>query len=74
MTFTKDIKFKKLTYFTGRNGFCNMSGVRVTRFDGGNLLLEPFTSRNKIGRCELVIDKDSVDDLIAALNQLKNYF
>ena len=63
------IGFRETSRFLGRNGMFKSCGLALTRMhDNGELLLEPITVRNKaIGRCQIVVPKDSVSDVIDAL-------
>lgn len=65
------INYKELTWFTGRNGLFKSKGLMIDKTHEGHLWLSPMTSRGKIARCDIVIHKDSIDDLIDKLKHFK---
>lgn len=64
------INFTHHTWFTGRNGLFNMSGLDIAPANGG-IILAPITGKGKIGRCDMCIPDNALDDVIAALQTIK---
>ena len=65
------IKYKKLTWFTGRNGLFKSSGIKVSNTFEHNLHLIPITSKGVEGHCGIVIHKDNVMEFV---NTIKDHF
>lgn len=69
---TKQITFKRITNFTGRNGYMKQSGIDILPLSySQSILIAPITSKGKVGRCDMEIPKESIDDLIKMLQSLK---
>lgn len=76
------IKFKnKVTLSLGRNGWLNTKGVDLSysydRLDTQNknykvIRIQPITSRNETGRCEIEIPLENIDELIEHLIFLRD--
>lgn len=76
------IKFKnKITMSLGRNGLLNTIGVNISldynRLDENNnvykvMSIQPITSKNEIGRCEIEIPVENIDELIEHLIFLRD--
>lgn len=70
-----EIKFSRTTDFLGRNGSFQCTGLSIHRinpslskFLGSNhITIFPITSKNKIGRCFIVIPQENVSEVCAAL-------
>lgn len=67
----KRIKFKKLTTsFTGRNGTFYCTGLNIDKWD--NIIeINPITSQNKLGNCQIEIPLEDIDLFIDTLKDLK---
>ncbi len=63
----KTIKFPSNTWFTGRNGMSNASGIQITESFEGHLTLVPVTSKGKLANCFIVVHKGSVPEFIASI-------
>ena len=65
-------KNKRLTKFTGRNGYYNCSGMNFFPMSNGDcIMIAPVTSKGSTGRCDIEIPIESIDEVINALKQLK---
>ena len=72
MSYTQIIwKNKKLTKFTGRNGYFNCSGIQLYS-DNTAVMINPTTSKGEVGNCSIEIPIESIDEVINILKQLKN--
>lgn len=60
------LKFKKLTYFTGRNGTFKASGLEVMQVND-NILFTPITSKGLYGKCGIAIPQEEIKTLIEVL-------
>ena len=67
----KNIQFKRLTNCTGRNGYFKQSGIDLLVTSNDSIMLSPITSKGTIGRCDMEIPKESIDELIKVLQSLK---
>jgi hypothetical protein len=68
----KHINFKRVTNFTGRNGYFKQSGIDFLPIPQRNsIMIAPLTSKGEIGRCDMEIPKESIDELIKVLQFLK---
>lgn len=65
------VKFERITNFTGRNGFMKCSGIDLLETSDKTVMLSPITSKGTIGRCDISVPVESIPALIAALEQLK---
>jgi hypothetical protein len=63
-----EVKFKKLTFATGRNGLMKCSGINLLNINSG-VMMSPLTSKGVIGRCDIVIDYGSLFEVIQALRR-----
>ena len=69
---SKKIYFSKQTRFIGRNGYFKCIGLELTKYDGENIIyVEPITSKNKLGNCQLEIPLEDIDLFIDTLKDLK---
>ncbi len=68
------MKFTKTTTFTGRNGCFKATGLELSVYLKPNndsvIVLEPITSRDIIGRCQIEIPREDIPALIAELQAL----
>jgi len=68
------MKFTKTTTFTGRNGCFKATGLELSVYLKPNndsvIVLEPITSRDIIGRCQIEIPREDIPALIAELQKL----
>lgn len=55
---SQKIKFNRDSWFLGRNGTFTVSGLDANTLSTGVIVLQPITSRNKLGRCEIAIPHD----------------
>jgi hypothetical protein len=54
--------------FLGRNGFFKATGLNLlTTVDEKHVVIAPITSKGKVGRCEMWIPVESIEDLIREL-------
>lgn len=66
-----EIKFKNNTYFEGRNGLFNCSGVDLlATHDKKGIIITPITGKGSLGRGCIVIDKDSVEEFITGIRSI----
>jgi len=66
-----EILFSKQTTFTGRNGTFKCKGFQL--FECGDyVVLEPVTSKGKIGHCALRIPTQDIKALIEVLKNFKS--
>lgn len=63
----KTIKFSSNTWFTGRNGMFNASGIQITESFEGHLTLVPVTSKGKLANCYIVVHKGSIPEFITSI-------
>jgi hypothetical protein len=72
--YTVKWKKDKLTNFTGRNGYMLCSGIEVLpmSFDD-KVMLTPVTGKDRLGRCDIAIPTESIDELIKTLRAAKKY-
>lgn len=69
---TKRIMFSQQTGFKGRNGYFKCNGFELTNFNNENIIyIEPITSKNVTGNCQLEIPLEDIEEFIAALKLLK---
>lgn len=64
------IDFKKTVKFTGRNGSFKSTGVYLSNSFEGDVVIEPITSKGIVGRSQIEIPKESVQEFIDELKQL----
>jgi hypothetical protein len=62
----KVVKYNENSYFLGRNGEFQMSGMELMEVNN-NIVLHPITSKGLIGRATLTIPKEHVQEVIEAL-------
>lgn len=65
-TMPKEIPFKKITTFQGRNGTGKCTGILISNL-GDNLWIAPITSKGSVGNCGIEIPKEDLPKLIKAL-------
>lgn len=62
------VNLKRVTKFTGRNGYFNMKALEVMALDHkDSILLTPITSKDRSARCDIEIPVDDIPDLINTL-------
>lgn len=63
----RSIKFyERHGHFLGRNGFFKASGVEVNSFED-TLILSPITTKGVVGRCQIHIPSEDIEQLIKEL-------
>lgn len=66
----EEIKWKDLpTWFLGRNGTMKCGGIEVLPISGGDVCLSPLTSKGAVGRCAIVVERESLAELIEVLQK-----
>lgn len=65
------VLYKELVHFTGRNGYYKASGLDII-YNGDVMVLTPLTSRGQFANCRIEIPKESVCQVIEALQTLDN--
>jgi hypothetical protein len=68
----KEIKFKRITNFTGRNGFMKCGGVELMESSANSIILSPLTSKGMIGRCDIFIPLEDAKAVAEALLSFVN--
>lgn len=67
----KRIMFSEQTSFKGRNGYFKCKGFEVTMYKNDNIIyIEPITSKNEIGNCQLELPLKNLQEFITALKSL----
>jgi len=69
----KEIWWKpgEITNFTGRNGYFKCAGIELFTLEHTDqLMISPFTSQGRIGRCDIAIPKSAMPELISQLELL----
>jgi hypothetical protein len=67
-----DVAFTKQATFLGRNGMFKSKGLIATKLKQDNeIVLEPITSRNVVGRCHIAIPIKDLDLVIEMLQKVK---
>ena len=67
----KEIKYKSTTYYIGRNGQGLQTGLALTDLND-TLRLEPINSKNHLANCMINIPKESILEVIDALQTVLN--
>lgn len=68
---TKQILFKKVSAFLGRNGRFKSTGLNVYEsVISGDICIVPITSKGLVGRSMIAVPKENVQDLIKTLKDL----
>jgi len=67
----KHINFSKPTNFTGRNGYMKCGGVEIFPFPDGTLLTAK-TSRGQVGRCDIKIPDENLEEVGTELIRATN--
>ncbi len=65
----KTIEFKRHVTFTGRNGTFKCAGVELMEC-GDRIQISPLTSKGSVGRCDIDIPTENLDEFIAALREV----
>jgi len=70
----KELKFSRLTTFTGRNGTFKCAGVELIDYTD-RVQISPVTSKGNVGRCDIDIPVEDIPALIEALQDIarENY-
>lgn len=75
---TKIIKYSITRNFLGRNGVYSCKGIEITDMNRPKdnskypyIMLEPITSKNKIGRCFIEIPRENIQEVINILEKFK---
>lgn len=71
----KDIKWRKPTRFTGKNGISECKGIEF--YSGSqdrDLIINPITSKYMLGDCEIIIPKDKIKELIEVLKEFEEFY
>ena len=62
------VQWKRITNFTGRNGYCKCSGIELMNWDHNKSVnLAALTSKGMVGRMDIEIPVEALPDLIAKL-------
>lgn len=69
------LKFQRLTNFTGRNGYFQCSGVELMTITDNKVMLSPLTSKGEVARCDIAIPMEDIPVFIEQLMVIysKNY-
>ena len=69
----KDITFSRKVEFLGRNGMFAAKGFTVQPWYAKKVLvMSPITSKGVVGRCEIHIPSEDLNNVIAALQDVRN--
>jgi len=69
----RKIMLSKTVGFRGRNGYFKCIGFEITKYVGDSIIyLNPITSKNTIGNCQIEIPLDDINLFIKNLKDLKN--
>jgi hypothetical protein len=68
----KELKFQRMTDFTGRNGFFQCSGVEIMSISDNKVMISPFTSKGKVGRCDIAIPIEDIPEFTNKLLEIYN--
>lgn len=63
------IDFKRLTKFTGRNGYFNMKAVEMMDSSTDCIMISPITSKGNSARCDIEIPKENLQEFIDNLKK-----
>lgn len=61
---------KRIGNFLGRNGFYRASGIQAEMIYDNMVVIEPITTKNKIGRCQIWIPVEDIPELIMDLKRI----
>jgi hypothetical protein len=62
-----EIRFKRNSKFLGRNGMFKSTGVVVEETLDNEVCIAPITTKGKVGRSQIRIPKENIQDLIWTL-------
>ncbi len=60
------VTFSRKVKFIGRNGCFQCTGVEISNIQGV-VTIEPITSKGEVGRCQIEIPQESVNDFVNAI-------
>lgn len=66
------VKFKRKSWFNGRNGLFKSQGVVVYSAVDDLVVLSPIISRERIGNCDIAVPLENIDELIEVLKEASN--
>ena len=65
------IKFDRMTNFTGRNGYFKCSGIEFMSLKHSNkVMLTPLTGKGAAARCDVTIPVENLQEFISELEKL----
>ena len=65
------VDFDKTTTFLGRNGQFKNTGLRLYALGKSEVMVQPVTSKGYTGRCHICIPMEDIDEVISALQKIK---
>lgn len=60
------VKFNRNVNFIGRNGAFKCIGLEIANIQGV-IVIEPITSKGQVGRCQIEIPQESVNEVVNAI-------
>lgn len=69
----RTVKFPRITQFTGRSGYFKCSGLELMALEHNkSIMLSPLTGKGDIGRCDIEVPLEALDELIETLKEIRN--
>lgn len=63
--------FETESWFLGRNGRFRARGLHIYKEENSNIVISPITSKNQVGRCDIAVPEESLEEFINALEYVK---
>ena len=64
---SQKIAYNRSSWFLGRNGTFSANGIDARTLSTSVIVLQPVTSKNKLGRCEIAIPRDKRREVALAI-------